>query len=247
MSRSTKTAQISSGGRSESAACHTDNSRQRGPASQRMNMQRRNFTQKPRLREGLPVRRRALFALLAAAILASRIFAAEKTDFIAGQLLVATTDMRDPRFVETVIYIVKHNSEGAFGLVINRPLAKGPIGDLLKGFGADSKGAEGEIIIHYGGPVGSDQGFVLHSDEVLLNSSTKVKDGIAMTSDTKLIEAISRGKGPRQSLFMLGYSGWAPGQLEAEIKANAWYVIPADKALIFGQDADKKWHQAMDK
>ncbi|HYY25900.1 MAG TPA: YqgE/AlgH family protein, partial [Candidatus Udaeobacter sp.] len=56
-----------------------------------------------------------------------------------------------------------------------------------------------------------------------------------------------RGKGPRQSLFMLGYSGWASGQLEAELKANAWYVIPADKALIFGQDADKKWRQAMDK
>ena len=188
-----------------------------------------------------------LVCLAALGVFAVNIPGAEQTPAIPGQLLVATADMRDPRFVETVIYITKHNSEGAFGLVINRPLAKGPIGDLLKGFGADSKGAEGEIIIHYGGPVGSDQGFVLHSDEVLLNSSTKVKDGIAVTSDTKLIEAISRGKGPRQSLFVLGYSGWAPGQLEAELKANAWYVIPADKALIFGQDADKKWRQAMDK
>jgi putative transcriptional regulator len=188
-----------------------------------------------------------LVCLPAMGVFAVHIPAAEQTNLIPGQLLVATADMRDPRFVETVIYIAKHTSEGAFGLVINRPLAKGPIGDLLKGFGANSKGARGEIIIHYGGPVGSDQGFVLHSDEVLLNSSTKVKDGIALTSDTKLIEAISRGKGPRQSLFMLGYSGWASGQLEAELKANAWYVIPADKALIFGQDADKKWRQAMDK
>jgi putative transcriptional regulator len=212
-----------------------------------MNMQRQNFTQKPRLREGLPIRRRALFALLAAAILASRIFAAEKTDFIAGQLLVATPEMRDPRFVETVIYIVKHNAEGAFGLVINRPLARGPVEDLLKGFGVDNQGAKGEITVHYGGPVSTAQGFVLHSDDVLADNSTKVKDGIAVTSDAELIQAIARGKGPRQSLLMLGYAGWAPGQLEAEIKTNSWYVVPGDRALIFGKDADKKWRQAMDK
>ena len=189
----------------------------------------------------------SLVCLAALDVLAVDIPAAEQTNSIAGQLLIATADMGDPRFVETVIYIVKHSSEGAFGLVINRPLAKGPIGDLLKGFGMNTKGAKGEIVIHYGGPVGADQGFVLHSDEVLLDSSTKIKDGIAMTSDAKLIEAMSRGNGPRPSLFTLGYAGWAPGQLEAELKANAWYVIPADKALIFGKDADKKWREAMDK
>jgi len=80
-----------------------------------------------------------------------------------------------------------------------------------------------------------------------LENSTKVKDGIAMTSDIKIIEAIAAGKGPRQSLIMLGYAGWAPGQLEAEIKNNAWFVIPADKSLIFGRDAEKKWHQATDR
>jgi putative transcriptional regulator len=188
-----------------------------------------------------------LVCLAALPALAGNIPAAEQSHSIAGQLLIATADMRDPRFVETVIYVVKHSSEGAFGLVINRPLAKGPIGDLLKGFGMNTKGAKGEIVIHYGGPVGADQGFVLHSDEVLLDSSTKIKDGIAMTSDAKLIEAISLGKGPRQSLFTLGYAGWAPGQLEAELKANAWHVIAADKALIFGKDADKKWREALDK
>jgi len=173
--------------------------------------------------------------------------AQESIDSTAGQLLVASAEMRDPRFVETVIYVVKHNSEGAFGLVINRPLAKGPIEDLLKGFGTNSKGAKGEIVVHYGGPVGSSQGFVLHSDDVLLDSSIKVKGGLAATSDAKLIEAISHGKGPKQFLFMLGYAGWAPGQLEAELKASAWYVVSGDKALIFGKDADKKWRQAMDK
>jgi putative transcriptional regulator len=165
----------------------------------------------------------------------------------AGQLLVATEEMADPRFAETVIYIVKHDAAGTLGLVINRPLAKGPIDDLLKGFGDDAKGSKLEVSIHYGGPVSTLQGFVLHSDDVILESSTKVKDGIAMTSDIKMIEAIAAGKGPKQALIMLGYAGWAPGQLEGEIKNDAWFVIPADKSLIFGKDAEKKWRQAMDR
>ena len=131
--------------------------------------------------------------------------AAEESDYLTGQLLVATPEMRDPRFVETVIYMVKHSAEGAFGLVINRPLAKGPVEDLLKGFGIDSSGAKGEIIVHYGGPVSPRAGFVLHSDDVLLEESAKVANGIAMTSDPKLIEAMAQGKGPRQSLFIMGY------------------------------------------
>ena len=188
-----------------------------------------------------------LIIFLALSIPSVAINAAEQSDYLTGQLLVATPEMRDPRFVETVIYMVKHSSEGAFGLVINRPLAKGPVEDLLKGFGMDSSGAKGEIIVHYGGPVSPSAGFVLHSDDVLLEESAKVANGIAMTSDPKLIEAMAQGKGPRQSLFILGYAGWAPGQLEGELKAGSWFVVSGDKALIFGQDADRKWRQAMDK
>jgi putative transcriptional regulator len=173
--------------------------------------------------------------------------AAEQSDYLTGQLLVATPEMRDPRFVETVIYMVKHSAEGAFGLIINRPLATGPVEDLLKGFGMDSSGAKGEIIVHYGGPVSPRAGFVLHSDDVLLEESAKVANGIAMTSDPKLIEAMAQGKGPRQSLFILGYAGWAPGQLEGELLAGSWFVVSGDKAFIFGKEADRKWRQAMDK
>jgi putative transcriptional regulator len=189
----------------------------------------------------------SIFLLFALSILLIETHAVEQSDYLTGQLLVATPEMRDPRFVETVIYMVKHSTEGAFGLVINRPLAKGPVEDLLKGFGIDSSGAKGEIIVHYGGPVSPRAGFVLHSDDVLLEESAKVANGIAMTSDPKLIEAMAQGKGPRQSLFIMGYAGWAPGQLEGELKAGSWFVVSGDKALIFGQDADRKWRQAMDK
>jgi putative transcriptional regulator len=191
-----------------------------------------------------------LYALIIVAVAGAGIdiaAAADQDGFITGQLLVATPEMKDPRFAEAVIYMVKHDADGAFGLVINRPMAKGPFEDLLKGFGAEIEGAQGEVLIHYGGPVSMQQGFVLHSDDIMIESSMKVVNGIAMTADVKMIEAMARGKGPSQSLVMLGYAGWAPGQLEMEVKADSWFVIPGDKSLVFGEDADKKWRAAMDK
>jgi putative transcriptional regulator len=190
----------------------------------------------------------AAFVLICGCLLAGdRAITAETNGSLAGQLLVASPDLKDPRFVETVIYMVKHTAQGSLGLVINRPLAKGPMQDLLTGLGSKIKGAKGEIVLHYGGPVSPEAGFILHTDDVLLDDSTKVKDGVAVTSDVKLLDAISRGKGPRQALVLMGYAGWGPGQLEAELKAEAWFVVPADKALIFGKDAEKKWRQALDK
>jgi putative transcriptional regulator len=183
-------------------------------------------------------------SLAAGIVLGRATIAADQEPFFTGQVLVATEEMADPRFAESVIYIVRHDAQGALGLVINRPLAQGPLNDLLKGFGVELKNPKGEIVVHYGGPVSSRQGFVLHSDDVVLESSKKVKDGIAMTSDTKLLEAMAQGKGPRQALFMLGYAGWGPGQLEAEIEAHSWFTIPGDKSLIFGKDAESKWKQA---
>lgn len=173
--------------------------------------------------------------------------AAEQERDFAGQLLVASEQMHDPRFLETIIYVVRHDSQGTLGLVINRPLARGPVDDLLKGFGAEPMSSKREVIVHYGGPVSPLQGFVLHSNDFSLESSVQVRDGLAMTADVKIIEAIASGTGPGQFLIMLGYAGWAPGQLEDEIKADAWFVLPADKTLIFGKDADKKWRQAMDR
>ena len=173
--------------------------------------------------------------------------AAPTSEFTVGRLLVADAEMSDPRFNQTVIYMVTHDAKGAMGLVINRPMAKGPLKDLLKGFGIESEEAKGDVIIHYGGPVGTNAGFVLHSDDAMLDDSTPVKDGIAMTANAEIIEAMARGKGPGQSLILFGYAGWAPGQLEGEIKAGAWHVVPADKKIVFGKDAEKKWHQAMDR
>lgn len=173
--------------------------------------------------------------------------AADKEKFLTGQLLVASTEMKDPRFAESVIYMVEHDSKGAFGLIINQPVAQGPLQDLLKNFGIDNDKVSGDIVLNYGGPVNPLGGFVLHSDEVTLDNTKKVKDGLAVTASAALIEMIGEGKGPRQFLVMLGYAGWAPGQLEDEILAGSWHTIPSDKALIFAKEADKKWRQAMER
>ncbi|MGZ8444642.1 MAG: YqgE/AlgH family protein, partial [Candidatus Binatia bacterium] len=157
------------------------------------------------------------------------------------------SEMKDPRFAESIIYLVKHDDTGALGLVVNKPVAKVPFDELLKGFGIDTKGAKGEIVVHYGGPVNRYQGFVLHSDDWVLDSSTKVKDGVAMTADAKMVQALADGKGPRQALLIMGYAGWAAGQLEMELNANSWFAIGADKSLVFGNEPEKKWRRAMDK
>lgn len=185
-----------------------------------------------------------LFCLCAFLAVSPQDLAAQE-DRLAGRLLVATPENGDPNFADTVIYMIEHDEKGAMGLVINRPLARGPIADLLKGLGAESENVHGEIIIHYGGPVEGGKGFVLHSDDYASDRTMVVPGGFAVTTDVDVLRAIGRGEGPKKNIFVLGHAGWAPGQLEAEIKAGAWFSIPADDKLIFEGDPAKMWERAL--
>lgn len=186
-----------------------------------------------------------LFFLCAAGMALVESLVAQEPQYLAGQLLVAVPEMDDPNFFQTVVYMITHNEDGAMGLVINRPLAKGPIAELLKGFGAGSEDVNGEIILHSGGPVEPGKAFVLHSDDYKGKGTTVVSGGVALTTDVEIVRAIGQGKGPARSIFVLGYAGWAPGQLEAEIKAGAWFSIPAQEKLIFEDDPATKWERAV--
>ncbi len=167
---------------------------------------------------------------------------------LAGHLLVATPELDDPNFRHTVIYMVQDDSSGAMGLVVNRVLGKGPAADLLKGLGLDANPkASGEIEVHYGGPVERGKGFVLHSPDYHGKDTVVLSDQVALTSSPDILEDLAAGKGPRQSLFALGYAGWAPNQLESEIAAGAWVVIDADQALLFGDQEDSKWQRALER
>ncbi len=185
------------------------------------------------------------FLLCALLVASTGPLAAQEPGSLAGRLLVATPELDDPNFFQTVIYVVEHDEKGAMGLVVNRPLARGPIADLLKGLQAESEEARGEIIIHYGGPVQSGKGFVLHSDDYTSDHTVVGSSGIAVTTQVGIVQAIARGKGPKKSIFLLGYAGWAPGQLEAEIKAGGWFSIPLEEGLVFEGDPATKWERAL--
>ena len=192
--------------------------------------------------------RTILFSAMAAFLLpVMAAGAGEAGPYLAGRLLVATPKLGDPRFQETVIYMVRHNAEGALGLVINRSIGSGPMDKFLEGFGIDTEGAEGSIRIHYGGPVSPATAFVLHSPEYHGPGTIQVPDGLAMTTQLDVLKAIAEGKGPRQSLFVLGYSGWSAGQLEGELARDDWLTAPADDSLIFSDDLEGVWDKALAK
>ncbi len=170
-----------------------------------------------------------------------------KSGYLDGHMLVAMPQMSDPRFARSVIYLCAHSSDGAMGLVVNKLIDSITFPDLLHQLNIDEGFAGGQIRIHFGGPVESGRGFVLHSDDYVQDSTHVVNEGIALTATIDVLRAIANDERPRRSLLALGYAGWAPGQLDAEIRANGWLHVDPDDDLIFGGDVDKKWEQAINK
>ncbi|MCP5364357.1 MAG: YqgE/AlgH family protein [Hyphomicrobiales bacterium] len=164
---------------------------------------------------------------------------------LAGQLLVASPKMGDPRFAKTVIYVMAQDSEGAIGLVVNRPLGEGPLEGLLSGFGIKMTASNQPIHLNYGGPVETGRGFVLHSDDYRGRSTHSMTNGIAVSTGRDVLEAAAAGNGPQDLVFVLGYAGWSAGQLEKELARDDWLTAPADASLIFTDDFDHMWERAM--
>lgn len=164
---------------------------------------------------------------------------------LTGQLLVATPEMNDRRFAGTVIYMVRHDMNGAMGLIVNRPDKEIPIALLMDRLGLDGKGVRGGLRLHYGGPVEPWKAFILHSADYKAEDTQVIENGIALTRHPAILRAIGAGAGPRRALLALGYAGWAPGQLEGEIHAGAWVTVPPDAALVFDDKYDTKWERAM--
>ena len=187
-----------------------------------------------------------LIAVLAVGVAAGAVQAASLT----GKVLVASERMRDPRFQETVIYIVSHDETSALGLVVNKPTATGPIAALLDQLGIDSDeyqyDVQGSVTLHYGGPVEPDQGFVLHSADYELDGTQQVSSDIALTINPEVLIDIALGQGPRRSLIIFGYSGWGPLQLEGELERGDWRVADGDPDLVLGTDHESKWRRLID-
>jgi putative transcriptional regulator len=190
--------------------------------------------------------RRLIVALLAlSAMLIGPLFgAAEAPPSLKGEFLIATPAMRDPRFEHAVILMVRHDSDGALGIVINRPLGEKPLTDLLAAFGNKDVTASGNVRIFLGGPVQPQVSFVIHGADYRRPETLDIDAQLAATPTSEVLGDMARNSGPMKSLIAFGYAGWAPGQLENELAHNVWYTAPADPALVFDDDRDKLWEHA---
>ncbi len=163
-----------------------------------------------------------------------------------GKLLIAMPGMGDPRFERSVIFMCAHSDDGALGLIINKPALEYRFQDLLKQLGIRAIPADRDIRVHFGGPVEHGRGFVLHSSDYVSDSATlQVGDKFGMTATLDVLEEIAKGQGPSAAFLALGYSGWGPGQLEDEIMQNGWLTCDATPELVFGNDDDAKWSDAL--
>jgi putative transcriptional regulator len=166
---------------------------------------------------------------------------------LAGQLLVAMPQMQDHRFQRSVIYLCAHNDEGAMGLVVNKLIGTLTLTELLDQLSIPHDAVSGSPRVHFGGPVESGRGFVLHSSDYVEEGSLVVGNDMALTATLDILRAIGRGEGPRKSLLALGYAGWGAGQLDHELQQNGWLHAPADEEIVFGRDLEKKWLRSMAK
>lgn len=170
-----------------------------------------------------------------------------KGGYVTGQCLVAMPGLADPNFARTVIYICAHTEDGAMGLVVNRPILQLSFPEIIGQLGIEATPACDNIRVHFGGPVEAARGFVLHSAEYVHETTLLVDSTVALTATTDVLRAMAEGTGPRQSLMTLGYAGWSPGQLDAELKENAWLTVESDAVLLFETATEKKWDAAIRK
>lgn len=174
--------------------------------------------------------------------------------YLEGKMLIAMPTMGDDRFARTLIYMCAHSDEGAMGLIVNKVAPSIEFPELLEQLDIQNTGSVGEgapaqaVPVLQGGPVEAGRGFVLHSHDYHQDNATlPISDHVSMTATVDVLKAIARGAGPNKAMLALGYAGWAPGQLEHEIQANGWLHCEADDELLFGDDLEGKYDQALAK
>ena len=171
------------------------------------------------------------------------------SSLLAPGLLVAAPSLRCPFFNHTLVLMVDHTERGSFGFVVNRP-AEVEIGQVFRELGFDGKGTSEppDARVMLGGPVEPQTGWVLYHtppDAGVVFDELKVTDGLRMSASVEILEALASGEGPEQSLMMLGYSGWSPGQLESEMREGAWFPVDLDLALLFEVPLEERWREAL--
>src|SRR5262249_2783252 len=157
----------------------------------------------------------------------------------AGQVLIASPTMRDPRFDHAVILMVRHSRDGALGIVVNHPIGERPLARILEAIGEKDDTVAGSLVIFRGGPVQPEIGFVIPTANYHRSDTVDIDGHVAMTATREILRDIIGKRGPEKSLVAFGYAGWGPGQLEGELAVHAWFTGAQDVKLIFDQERDK--------
>lgn len=164
---------------------------------------------------------------------------------LRGRLLIASPAIGDARFERTVIYMCAHSPEaGAMGIVVNKAVDGVDYKALFDQLQIEG-GAVSPLPVYFGGPVETTRGFVLHTSEYDSPDASAVTDDVSLTATMDILRDIAAGEGPSRHILALGYAGWAPGQVEEEIKANGWLIADSDEAILFEMDMDAKWGAAL--
>ena len=165
---------------------------------------------------------------------------------LTGKLLIALPGIGDERFHRSVILLCAHTPEFAMGIVLNKPMDGIDLHELMQQLNIDMEISLHGVPVLEGGPVATERGFVLHTDDVICEGATMEVDGdICMTATRDILGMVASAGAPRQSVFALGYAGWGAGQLEHELAENAWLVCEPDSDLVFGDAYEHKWRHAM--
>jgi putative transcriptional regulator len=166
---------------------------------------------------------------------------------LTGHFLIAMPSMVDPHFAKSLTFICEHNEQGALGVVVNRPTDM-TLQVLFEQIGIELNDGElRSIPVHFGGPVQTNRGFVLHQPIGEWQSTLPVNGQVGLTTSKDILEAVGNGKGPLHLLISLGYAGWAPGQLEHELSQNAWLTVLASPDILFSLPSEERLPAAMQK
>jgi putative transcriptional regulator len=167
--------------------------------------------------------------------------------FLTGQFLIAMPGIGDARFERALILVCAHDGDHAMGVAVNRPLEGLSVPTLLERLEIEGAAAMAERPVLMGGPVETERGFVLHTDDFGAEHTMTVPGGMALTTTREVLVAMATATGPRRAMLALGYAGWGAGQLEQEIRQNVWLTVEADEALVFDDDHEAKWTRALAK
>ncbi len=166
---------------------------------------------------------------------------------LKGQFLMAMPALLDPNFHQTVVCISEHTREGAVGIVVNRVHATLKADTIFDELKMDHQPELGRLPIHLGGPVHASELFILHGPPFDESTSLVITASLAMSTTRDVLQRIAWGKGPSAFLIALGCAGWGPGQLEAEIRQNAWLTSDIEEKILFETPVEERWEAALRK